>query len=123
MAKDCTAGAAPQRFRDIDRRAADDAIVVTPSPPADAMSEDRLIAIETKLDEHTHKLDEHTRELVDVTGVRRERGGAAAVTYTWQWKPTSMAGVIGYAPAEPQEATARLRRSAEGWVVEDAGVK
>ena len=61
--------------------------------------------------------------LVDVTGVRRERGGAASVTYTWRWKPTPMAGVIGYTAAEPQEATARLRRSAEGWVVEDAGVK
>jgi hypothetical protein len=64
-----------------------------------------------------------TRELVDVTNVRRERGGAAAVTYTWRWKPTTMAGVMGYTPAQPQEATARLRRSDDGWVVEDAGVK
>ena len=64
-----------------------------------------------------------TRELVDVTGVRRERGGAVTVTYTWRWKPTTMAGVIGYTPAEPQQATARLRRSDNGWVVEDAGVK
>ncbi len=64
-----------------------------------------------------------TRELVDVTNVRRERGGAVTVTYTWRWKPTTMAGVIGYTPAEPQEATARLRRSDEGWVVDDAGVK
>jgi hypothetical protein len=64
-----------------------------------------------------------TRELVDVTGVRRERGGAVAVTYTWRWKPTTMAGVIGYTPAEPQQATARLRRSDNGWVVEESGVK
>jgi hypothetical protein len=64
-----------------------------------------------------------SRELVDVTNVRRERGGAAVVTYTWQWKPTQMAEVVGYTPAEPQEATARLRRSDDGWVVEDAGVK
>jgi hypothetical protein len=64
-----------------------------------------------------------TRELVDVTGVRRERGGAVTVTYTWRWKPTTMAGVIGYTPAEPQQATARLRRSDDGWAVEDAGVK
>ena len=64
-----------------------------------------------------------TRELVDVTNVRRERGGAVAVTYTWRWKPTPMASVIGYTPAEPQEATARLRRSDGGWVVENSGVK
>ena len=64
-----------------------------------------------------------TRELVDVTSVRRERGGAVTVTYTWRWKPTPMAGVIGYTPAEPQQATARLRESDDGWVVEDAGVK
>jgi hypothetical protein len=64
-----------------------------------------------------------TRQLVDVTNVRRERGGGAAVTYTWRWVPTKMAGVIGYTPAEPQEATARLRRSGDAWVVEDSGVK
>ena len=64
-----------------------------------------------------------TRELVDVTDIRRERGGAAAVKYTWQWKPTKMAGVMGYTPPKAEEATARLRRSDAGWVVEDSGVK
>jgi len=64
-----------------------------------------------------------TRELLEVTDVRRERGGAAAVKYTWQWKPTKMADAIGYTPAKPQEATARLRRSDGGWVVENSGVK
>jgi hypothetical protein len=64
-----------------------------------------------------------TRELVDVTEVRRERGGAAVVTYTWRWKPTAMADVMGYTPADPRQATARLRRSDDGWVVEDSGVK
>lgn len=68
-------------------------------------------------------IDVATRELVDVTDVRTERGGIVAVTYTWRWKPTTMAGVIGYTPAAPQDATARLRRSGEGWVVADAGVK
>lgn len=64
-----------------------------------------------------------TREVVDVTDVRTQRGGTVAVTYTWQWTPTSMAGVIGYTPPAPQEATARFRRSDGGWVIEDAGVK
>ena len=32
-----------------------------------------------------------TRELVEVSDVRRERGGAAVVTYTWRWKTTTMA--------------------------------
>ena len=64
-----------------------------------------------------------TRELLDVTDVRSERGGTAAVKYTWRWKPTKMADAIGYTPAAPQEATARLRRSDGGWVLEDAGVK
>ncbi len=64
-----------------------------------------------------------TRELLDVTDVRPERGGAAAVKYTWRWRPTKMAEAIGYTPAAPQEATARLRRSDGGWVVNDAGVK
>lgn len=64
-----------------------------------------------------------TRELVDVTDVQSERGGLAAVTYTWRWKPTSIAEVIGYTPAAPQEATARLRKSDGGWVVAEAGVK
>jgi hypothetical protein len=64
-----------------------------------------------------------TRELVEVTDVRPERGGSAAVKYTWQWKPSTMADAIGYRPPSPQEATARLRRSDAGWVVQDAGVK
>ncbi len=68
-------------------------------------------------------IDVATRELVDVTDIRTERGGIVAVTYTWQWMPTQMAEVIGYTPAKPQEATARLRRSDDGWVVTDAGVK
>ena len=68
-------------------------------------------------------IDVATRELLDVTDVRPERGGAAAVKYTWRWKPTKMADAIGYTPAAPQEATARFRRSDGGWVVKDAGVK
>jgi hypothetical protein len=64
-----------------------------------------------------------TRELVEVTEVRRERGGMAAVTYTWKWQPTKMADAIGYAPAAPQHATARLRRSDAGWQVESTGTK
>jgi hypothetical protein len=64
-----------------------------------------------------------TREMVDVTDIRTERGGTVAVKYTWQWKPTKMAEVIGYTPAAPQEAVARLRRSDSGWVVTDAGLK
>ncbi len=64
-----------------------------------------------------------TREVVDVTDVRTERGGIVAVTYTWAWKPTKMAEVVGYTPAPPKEATARLRRSDDGWVVTDAEVK
>jgi hypothetical protein len=68
-------------------------------------------------------VDVATREIVDVTDVRTERGGTVAVTYTWHWKPMTMAEVIGYTPPAPQEATARLRRSDDGWVVEDAGVQ
>ena len=64
-----------------------------------------------------------TREVLDVTDIRTQRGGTVAVKYTWQWKPTKMGEVIGYTPAAPQEAVARLRRSDAGWVVEDAGVK
>jgi hypothetical protein len=64
-----------------------------------------------------------TREVLDVTDVRTERGGIAAVKYTWRWKPTKMAEVIGYTPAAAQEAVARLRRSDAGWVVVDAGLK
>ena len=63
-----------------------------------------------------------TREVVDVTDIRTERGGAA-VKYTWAWKPTKMAEVIGYTPAAPQEAVAHLRRSDAGWVVDNAGLK
>ena len=68
-------------------------------------------------------IDVATRELVDVTDIRPERGGAAAVKYTWRWKPTKMADAIGYTPAAPREATARFHRSDGGWVVKDAGVK
>jgi hypothetical protein len=64
-----------------------------------------------------------TREVLDVTDIRTQRGGTVAVKYTWAWKPTKMAEVIGYTPAAQQEAVARLRRSDGGWVVEDAGVK
>lgn len=68
-------------------------------------------------------IDVATREVLDVTDVQTERGGLAAVTYTWRWKPTPMAAVIGYTPAAPQEAVARLRKSDDGWVVTDAGVQ
>ena len=68
-------------------------------------------------------IDVATREVLDVTDIRPERGRAAAVKYTWRWKPTKMADAIGYGATAPQEATARLRRSDGGWVVEDAGVK
>lgn len=68
-------------------------------------------------------IDVATRDVVAVTNVRSERGGVVAVTYTWQWTPTPMAELVGYTPATPQEATARLRRSDDGWVVTDAGVK
>jgi hypothetical protein len=64
-----------------------------------------------------------TRELLEVTDVQAVRGGSVAVKYTWRWKPTPMADAIGYTPPAPQEATARLRRSDSGWLVEDAGVK
>ena len=63
-----------------------------------------------------------TREVVDVTDIRTERGGVVAVTYTWRWTPTPMAEVVGYTPGAPQEATARLRKSDDSWVVEDAGL-
>lgn len=68
-------------------------------------------------------IDVATRELVDVVDIRRERGGAAAVKYNWRWTPTKMAEAIGYTPAAPQEATARLERSGGGWVVKDSGLK
>lgn len=63
-----------------------------------------------------------TRTVLDVTDVRTERG-AVVVKYTWAWKPTKMAEVVGYTPPAPKEAVARLRRSDDGWVVADAGVK
>ncbi len=63
------------------------------------------------------------RELVDVTEVRPESGGAVAVKYTWAWKTTTMAETIGYTPPSAQAATARLRHSAGGWIAEDAGIK
>jgi hypothetical protein len=68
-------------------------------------------------------IDVATREVVDVTDIQTERSGIVAVKYTWRWKPTKMAEVVGYTPPAPQEATARLRRSDDGWVVDDAGVK
>lgn len=68
-------------------------------------------------------IDIATREVMDVTDIRTERGGIVAVKYTWRWTPTTMAEVIGYTPAAPQEATARLRKSDDGWAVTDAGVK
>jgi hypothetical protein len=63
-----------------------------------------------------------TRELVDVTEIRAERG-AALVKYTWQWKTTKMAEVIGYTPDAPQKGTASFRRSDAGWTVSETGVK
>ena len=64
-----------------------------------------------------------TRELVDVTDIRAQPGGAALVTYTWRWKTTRMAEVIGYEPDAPKKATATLRRSGAGWTVSETGVK
>jgi hypothetical protein len=64
-----------------------------------------------------------TRELVDVTEIRPERGGAALAKYTWRWKTTKMAEVIGYTPDAPKEAPATLRGSDAGWTVSEAGVK
>jgi hypothetical protein len=63
-----------------------------------------------------------TREVVDVTDIRAERGGAA-VKYTWRWKPTAMAAAIGYEAPAAKEATATLRRADGGWTVSDPGVK
>jgi hypothetical protein len=68
-------------------------------------------------------IDVATRELVEVTDVRLERGGSAAVKYMWHWKPTTMAGTVGYTPAAAQEATARLKQSDGTWLVESTGVK
>lgn len=64
-----------------------------------------------------------TRELVEVTDIRPEPGGTVAVKYTWAWKPTTMAETIGYTAPAAKEATARLKHSNGGWVVEDAGIK
>lgn len=68
------------------------------------------------------KIEVATRELVDVTEVVPERGGAV-VKYKWKWTPTAMAATIGYTPDEPKEATARLKHSNNGWAVEDTGIK
>jgi hypothetical protein len=68
-------------------------------------------------------IDVATRELLDVTDIRHEPSGTAAVKYTWKWTPTKMAAAIGYTPAASQEATAHLRRSDGGWIVENTGVK
>jgi hypothetical protein len=64
-----------------------------------------------------------TREVVDVTDILSGRGGTVTVKYTWAWKPTKMAEVIGYTPAAPQEEVALLRRSDGVWVVAGEGVK
>jgi hypothetical protein len=64
-----------------------------------------------------------TREVVEVTDVRSERGGAASVGYTWRWKPTPIAAAIGYTPGPPQQATARLRKLDLGWALDEAGLK
>lgn len=64
-----------------------------------------------------------TRDVVDVTDIRAQGGGLLTVKYTWKWTPTKMAEVIGYTAPDPQEATARLKRTGGNWVVEDAGVK
>lgn len=68
-------------------------------------------------------VDVATREVLEVTDVRTQRGGTVAVKYTWAWKPTTMAEVIGYTPPAPKEAVARLRRADGSWVVDDAGVR
>ena len=104
----------------------------SPDPSCDAVTTRpvRLAIVRTTLTpkataagvEFDKPIEVATREVMDVTDVRTERGGVA-VKYTWAWKPTKMAEVIGYTPAAPQEAVARLRRSDGGWVVEDAGVK
>ena len=64
-----------------------------------------------------------TRELVDVTEVRPESGGTAAVQYTWRWKTTTMAETIGYTAPAAQTATAGLRHSDGGWVAAETGIK
>jgi hypothetical protein len=63
-----------------------------------------------------------TRELVDVTNIQAQRGGAV-VTYMWRWQPTAMGEAIGYEAVAPKEATATLQRSDSGWTVSDKGVK
>jgi len=68
-------------------------------------------------------IDVATRALVDVTDVQPERAGSATVKYMWKWTPTKMAETIGFTPAAAQEATAILKHSKDGWVVEDAGIK
>jgi hypothetical protein len=85
-------------------------VVLTPKAAASGVQLDRPIDIAT-------------REVVEVTDIQRERGGAAVVKYAWRWKPAKMADAVGYAPAAPQQATARFHRSNGGWVVKDTGVK
>jgi hypothetical protein len=68
-------------------------------------------------------IDVATRELAEVTDIQLERGGSVTVKYRWKWQPTKMADTMGYTPAAPQEAIARLRRSGGGWLVESAGLK
>jgi hypothetical protein len=81
---------------------------------------EKAMASGVQLDKPT---DVATRELVDVTDIRTERSGGAAMKYTWRWKPTKMGDAVGFTLSGPQEATARLRRSDGGWVVESVGVK
>jgi hypothetical protein len=81
---------------------------------------EKAMASGVQLDKPT---DVATRELVDVTDIRTERSGGAAMKYTWRWKPTKMGDAVGFPLSGPQEATARLRRSDGGWVVENVGVK
>lgn len=83
--------------------------VVTPKGTAAGVEFDRPIEVAT-------------RELVDVTDIRAERG-AAVVTFTWRWRTTAMAEVIGYKPDAPPPATASLRRSDGGWTVSETGLK
>jgi hypothetical protein len=84
------------------------------------MLTEKAMASGVQLDKPT---DVATRELVDVTDIRTERSGGAAMKYTWRWKPTKMGDAVGFTLSGPQEATARLRRSDGGWVVESVGVK
>lgn len=111
----------------------------SPAPSCDALHEQykpsgtpvRFAVVRTTLTpkgtaagvEFDRPIEVATRELVDVTDIRAESGKGALVTYTWRWKPTKMAELIGYQPDAPQKATASLRRSGASWSVTDAGVK